>query len=81
MSSIYSEQYQLVIKKVREARREQGLTQAVVAERLGKPQSFLAKVENGERRLDVIEFIHLAQLLSLDPADVIKTIMDEIQFI
>lgn len=78
MSSIYSEQYQLIIKKLREARRNQGLTQAAVAEQLGKPQSFLAKVENGERRLDVIEFIHLAQLLSLDPAEVIKTITDEI---
>lgn len=78
MSSIYSEEYQRVIKRLRQARREQGLTQATVAEHLGKPQSFLAKVESGERRLDVLEFIHLAQLLSLDPANVIKDIMGEI---
>ncbi|MGP3591589.1 helix-turn-helix domain-containing protein [Vagococcus sp. WN89Y] len=77
MASIYSEQYQLLIKKLRQARRDQGLTQAAVAERLGKPQSFIAKVENGERKLDVIEFIHLAQLLSLDPAGVIKSMMNE----
>jgi len=77
MTSIYSEQYQLLIKKLRQTRRDQGLTQAAVAERLGKPQSFIAKVENGERKLDVIEFIHLAQLLSLDPAGVIKSMMNE----
>jgi len=54
-----------------QTRRARGLTQAEVAARLGKPQSFVAKVEGGERRLDVIEFIDLAGALRVSPADLI----------
>jgi len=54
-----------------EARRARGLTQAQVADRLGKSQSFIAKVEGGERRLDVIEFIDLACALRVAPAELI----------
>lgn len=75
MSSIYSKEYQLVINTLRSARLEKGLTQVTLAKMLGKPQSFIAKVENGERRLDVVEFIHFAQQLSVDPAEVIKNVM------
>lgn len=75
MSSIYSDEYQLVIKSLRSARIDQGITQTQLAELLGKPQSFVAKVENGERRLDVIEFATIARLLSLDPAVILNAIM------
>ncbi|MDT0639859.1 helix-turn-helix transcriptional regulator [Citrobacter werkmanii] len=75
MSSIYSDEYQLVIKMLRSARIEQGITQTQLAESLGKPQSFVAKVENGERRLDVIEFSTIARLLSLDPAEILNIVM------
>lgn len=54
-----------------ETRRSRGLTQGDVAARLGKPQSFIAKVEGGERRLDVIEFIDLACALNVRPVDLI----------
>ncbi|WP_312284285.1 helix-turn-helix domain-containing protein [Yokenella regensburgei] len=74
MSSIYSEEYQLVIRLLRTARLNRGLTQARLAEALGRPQSFVAKIENGERRLDVVEFIHIAHLLSLDPVELMKII-------
>ena len=43
-------------QRLRQVRLDAGLTQADLAERLGKPQSFVAKVETRERRLDVIEF-------------------------
>lgn len=75
MSSIYADEYQLLIKLLRTARREKGLTQQQLASALKRPQSFIAKVENGERRLDVIEFAHFARLLSLDPAEVLETVM------
>jgi transcriptional regulator with XRE-family HTH domain len=54
-----------------QTRRARGLTQAEVAARLGKPQSFIAKIEGGERRLDVIEFIDLAYALRVRPVDLI----------
>ncbi|MCG8159014.1 helix-turn-helix transcriptional regulator [Brenneria goodwinii] len=71
MASIYSEEYQSVIKTLRAARIRKGISQQSLAESLGRPQSFIAKVENGERRLDIVEFVHLARLLSIDPISII----------
>lgn len=75
MSSIYSDEYQIVIKTLRSTRIELGITQTQLAESLGKPQSFVAKVENGERRLDMIEFTKIARLLSLDPAEILNAVI------
>lgn len=74
MASVYSEEYQCVINALKKARKERGITQTQLAEALGKPQSFIAKVENGERRLDVVEFVHLAQLIGLEPLKVINNL-------
>ncbi|MGL9720923.1 helix-turn-helix domain-containing protein [Symbiopectobacterium sp.] len=74
MASIYSDEYQRVIKALREARVAKGITQESLAQALDRPQSFIAKVENGERRLDIVEFIHLSHLLSLDPINIINKI-------
>lgn len=49
------------------ARQKAGLTQNELADRLGKPQSFVAKYEGGERRIDVLEFVAIAQALEADP--------------
>jgi len=53
--SIYSREYKNVIKRLKEARLESGLNQQDVAVKLGKPQSYVSKIERGERRLDVAE--------------------------
>ncbi|MFE8117982.1 MULTISPECIES: helix-turn-helix domain-containing protein [Enterobacterales] len=74
MASIYSDEYQRVIKALREARIAKGVTQESLAQALDRPQSFIAKVENGERRLDIVEFVHLARLLSIDPTSIIDKI-------
>ncbi len=58
--SIYSAEYQQLCTLLRELRREAGLTQVQVAERLQMPQSFVSKYESGERRLDVVELRHVA---------------------
>jgi len=55
-----------------EMRRATGMTQADVAAKLGKPQSFVAKYERGERRLDVIEFLDVADALGSDPCELLK---------
>src|SRR6202051_3454721 len=49
------------------ARKAARLTQHALALRLKKPQSFVAKYEGGERRLDVVEFITIARALGADP--------------
>jgi ribosome-binding protein aMBF1 (putative translation factor) len=55
-----------------EAREKRGLTQADVASCLGKPQSFVSKYERGERRLDVIEFLEVAEALEVSPVSILK---------
>lgn len=54
--------YEAFLRRLREARKQANLTQAEVAERLGKPQSFVSKVETGERRLDFVEVADLAAI-------------------
>jgi len=66
--SRHTARYKKLQSLLKAARKAQGLTQAQVAERLGRPQSYVAKYENGERRLDVIEFLDVADVIGLNPA-------------
>jgi len=68
MSSAQSTQYQAFLQRLRAARHKAGLTQAEVAKKLGRPQSFVSKCESGERRVDVLELAEFSQLyqVSLD---------------
>ena len=58
-----------------EKRLESGLTQAQLAKDLGEYQSFVARLESGQRRIDVVEFIELAEVLNFDPADTIRRVV------
>lgn len=69
--SICSKRQEVLIQCLVKAREAAGMTQQAVADRLGKPQSFVAKYENGERRLDVVEFIEIAQVLDADTVAII----------
>ena len=62
-------------KLLRDLREKNGLTQADVAARLDKPQSFVAKYEGGERRLSAIEFIDVARALGLEPVAVLRQLL------
>ena len=57
------------------ARKAAGLTQYELAEKLGKPQSFVAKYEAGERRSDVVEFIAICREMSLDSIGILKKLV------
>jgi transcriptional regulator with XRE-family HTH domain len=56
LKSIHSPSYAAVVQHLRKLRVDAGMTQQAVAEKLGRPQSFVAKIESGERRLDIFEF-------------------------
>ncbi|MGO4716101.1 helix-turn-helix domain-containing protein [Bradyrhizobium sp. 2TAF24] len=55
-----------------EKRKKAGLTQAELAKRLRRYQSFVATVESGQRRIDVIEFLDMSEAIGFDPIDAIK---------
>jgi len=61
--SLGTPRYNTLMAKLVELRKQSGMTQSQLAKKLGKPQSFIAKYEGGERRLDVIEFVDVVKAL------------------
>jgi transcriptional regulator with XRE-family HTH domain len=69
---IHDERYAFLTSRLRELREKGGLTQTQVAKSLGKPQSYVAKIELGERRIDVIELDEFARLYGVTVEDFIQ---------
>lgn len=65
--SLKSAEYARLIAMLVAVRKDAGIKQQPLAKKLGKPQSFIAKYEGGERRIDVVEFIAIARALDADP--------------
>lgn len=68
MKSIYSPAYRSLLGWLRASRMSQKCSMREVGKRMGMPHSWVGKVETGERRLDVEEFVRLCQALGIDPA-------------
>ncbi|WP_300381144.1 helix-turn-helix domain-containing protein [Henriciella sp.] len=66
--------HQLLISEIKAARLQAGLSQQALAKRLGHPQSYIAKIETGERRIDVIEFLLLLNVLEISYTDMLEPI-------
>ena len=58
-------------------RKAAGLTQTAVAARLGKPPSYVAKYEGGDRRLDVLEYLDVAAAIGFDPCEPLRLLLGE----
>ncbi|MCC8952710.1 helix-turn-helix transcriptional regulator [Bradyrhizobium sp. Pear77] len=58
-----------------EKRKKAGLTQAAVAAKLKRYQSFVASIETGQRKVDVVQLIALAEAIGFDPREAIKRMM------
>lgn len=63
--SLHTPEHELLCRRLTEAREHAGLTQAEVARRMSKPQSFVSKYEIGERRIDVVEFLQICGALEI----------------
>jgi transcriptional regulator with XRE-family HTH domain len=61
-----------------EARKDAGLTQVQLAEGLSKPQSYVSKIERGERRVEVVEFIALARALQVEPGELLSRVAAQV---
>jgi transcriptional regulator with XRE-family HTH domain len=73
--SVHTKNYARFLELLITSRKDAGVTQDEVAERLNRPQSFVSKYENGERRVDVIEFLEIAQAIGFDPVGFIRKIL------
>ena len=69
--SIHSDPYRALLDLVRSLRLDAGLSQTELAGRLGRPQTFISKVELGERRLDLEELRQICNALDQDLLDVV----------
>lgn len=72
--SLFSREYRSFCGQLLEERKAARLKQAAVARRLRKPQSYVSKYEAGERRLDVIEFLHIARAIGFDPGGFLESL-------
>ena len=74
--TIYAPAYRVLLDILRARRKAAKLTQRALAEKLGVPHTWVAKVEIGERRLDVLEMIRVLRVLGADPVAVVRTLVE-----
>jgi transcriptional regulator with XRE-family HTH domain len=70
--ALYERSYAAFTDLLKEERRKAGLTQAMLAKKLRRPQSYVSKYERGDRRLDVIEFLEIARAIKFDPNEFVQ---------
>lgn len=73
-SSIHTDEMSLLRQWLKEERKAQNLTMRDLAVRLEKPHSYVQKVEQGERRLDVVEYVWYCRALAISPITGIELI-------
>ena len=71
MKSIYSDDYIAIILALRQSRTSRNITQAELATTMGVHQSFISKIENRERRLDVLEFLSWIDALGISVNEIL----------
>ncbi|MEA2885111.1 MAG: hypothetical protein QOH32_4367 [Bradyrhizobium sp.] len=72
--TLRSRRHKALIALLIERREATGMTQTELADRLGEYQSFVARLESGQRRVDVVEFLKLTEVLGLDPGKVLAVV-------
>jgi transcriptional regulator with XRE-family HTH domain len=72
--TLRSPRHQALAALLVQQRKKAGLTQAEVAKRLKRYQSFVASIESGQRRIDVVEFLDFADAIGFDPRSAIRKI-------
>lgn len=77
-SSVFSAAYHSLIELLIEARNHTGVTQAELAAKLEKPQSFVSKYERGERRIDVVELCYICSALDISPHNIVDAVYKKI---
>ena len=74
MKTTYTQEYKIMLDWLINQRHISGISQQSLAEQLGKPQSFVSKFENSERRIDFVEFINICRVIDCNPVELINTL-------
>ncbi len=72
--TIFGGEHRHLVAVLVEARQTSGLTQAELAARVGKDQSFVSIIERGQRRVDVLEFVALARAMDAEPTQLFERV-------
>jgi transcriptional regulator with XRE-family HTH domain len=72
---VVSADYRSAIEAIVETRKGLGITQRELARRLNKHPSFTNKIENLERRIDILEFVAVARALGVEPTDLMGVVV------
>lgn len=75
MKTLRSRRHRALCAALVSARKASKLSQHEVATRLKTSQTVIARIEIGERRIDVVEFIDLARVLKIDPREILSQLM------
>lgn len=73
--TVFSGAHSALVEVLVEARKVAGVTQAELARRVGKDQSFVSLIERSQRRVDTLEFYALARALGADPVDLFAAVV------
>ena len=74
--TLHSARHRRLVQLLIEQRKAAGLTQADVAKALNRHQPHIANIESGERRVDVVEFLELAQVIGFEPNAILNAMLE-----
>jgi transcriptional regulator with XRE-family HTH domain len=72
LKTLRSRAHKALIAALREARKQAGLSQHELGKRLKRPQSFVSAYESGQRRVEVLEFLQITNILGTDACEILK---------
>jgi transcriptional regulator with XRE-family HTH domain len=78
VASLRTREYDALRALLREAREAKRISQESLSQRLGRPITYIGKVETGTRRLDVIELMQICSELESDPVELIRRLRDQL---
>lgn len=64
--TIYSKEHRILVQRLKKARKERGLDQNAVARLLGVTQSYISKMESGQRRIDIVQLKAFARIYKME---------------
>lgn len=76
--TVFTGAHRHIVDVLVEARRRSGLTQAQLAAKVGKDQTFVSLIERSQRRVDVLEFVALARAMAADPELLFRKVIERI---